>query len=369
MIILYTGIVLLCYSLISQKKYNLLVGCAFFLLIMGLQSNVDSDYETYQNIFENAEQSRTADDEPLWDILSYCFRPFGWYFFVFCISLFQCFVVYRLVKKYNTADSTFIAPILFFFTYGMMLIQMTAMRQGLAMETCLLPFLFDFSNKRKRIWPYFLVPMISAYLIHNSSVVMVVPLLYYYYLLHKRGKANKPARYSNFLFPVIVECVFIVVYIGKQYVFNDLFQQISLLANANDMRLSGYLELGNEVDDVFELSWLIVLYDAIMIFLSAVLFSSQKGVYKVFAMMSILGFFLDTLLFGMGSMPRLGYYFVIANIVTIPCLYVMLKNRYGKLVSFLFLLFCFGYAVKTSFPYMTGTEHGGYGTYKFLFMQ
>lgn len=179
MIILYTGIILILYSMFSgelTRNYKPIIGFMFTFLIMAFQSNVEGDYMSYMKDFGMG-YSRTMDTEPLWVLLQMPFYLLGWQYFIFFMVLFQVWVVYRISKMYASNHYQYLGAILFFFTFGMMLIQMKALRQGLAIEICLLPFIMKFDNKNRllnRIL-YCYGPVVIAYFIHNSAIVGLLP--------------------------------------------------------------------------------------------------------------------------------------------------------------------------------------------------
>lgn len=372
MIILYTGILLILYSISTgelSKGYKLKIGFLFALLIMAFQSNVEGDYMGYMEEFGSGD-TRTMDDEPLWVYLQMPFYPLGWQVFYFFMASFQVWVVYRLAKLYAANKYQYLGAIVFFFTFGMMLIQMKALRQGLAIEVCLLPFLLEVDKKStmlKRLLACYL-PVVVAFFIHNSAIVAIVPATLLF-LMHQKGWFTQPysQKKGEWFWPIVMVSCFYVVYMLKQTLFAGFFTQISNLMTLNDMRLGGYLVKDQE-EGIFTLSLLIVMYDAVMVFFSTWLLRYVNGSIKVLCFMSIFSFFADTLFFGMGSMPRIGYFFTIANVAVIPCIVTQINNRFGRKYALLFVAFCIGYAVKTSLPFMTGMEGDRFGNYRFVFM-
>lgn len=370
MIILNTGILLMIYSIISGKRYKPEIGFLFVLLIMAFQSNVDGDYMGYMESFNFNEVSRTAEDEPLWDLVKmpfHYFGTFGWYAYVFCLSLFQYFVISRLVKRYAEGSFTYLGAILFFFTFGMMLIQMKAMRQGLAIELSCLPYLFNMEGK-KRQWLYCFAPVVAAYFVHNSAIVAFVPVVLYYLHLRTGFLDKKSTRNrGEWFWPLVMAGIFYFVYTLRTTLFSGLFMELSSMLTMNDMRLGGYLS-GSEVDGVFNLSYLIVLYDAIIVFFATWYYRQTSSLNRVFAIMAIMAAYCDTLFFGMGSLARIGYFFLVADIVVLGNLANLLHRRFGKQIALVFVVFCIAYAIKTSLPWITGNDPDRFGVYKFIFM-
>jgi len=366
MIILYTGTLLILYSLVSGKKYKLLIGFAFVFVIMAFQSNVGGDYMSYMEYFNNSIISSTAKDEPLWDLLSGLFRPLGWYVYVFFLTFFQCFVLTKLTKQYVDNKYKWQSAVIFFFTFGLMLIQMKALRQALAIGLCMLPYIIDLADK-KRKWIYCFVPLILAYLTHNSAII-TLPVVILYYLQITRGIFDSKHHNSlEFFYPSILTVAFLVIYQLKTTILLD--NLIGLSTYFTDFRLSSYMELRETKGEIFNVSWLIVAGDAFFIFFMTWYYRFANGVFRPLVIMAIASLFFDCMFFGMGTLPRMGYYYLIAIIVVYPNVAGLIHKRYGKMAALAFIALSIVYAVKTSLPWLFGTEFDQFGHYKFFFMQ
>lgn len=372
MIILYIGILLIIYSMFSgelTRNYKPTIGFMFIFFIMAFQSNVQGDYMSYMEDFGMG-YSRTMNTEPLWVLLQKPFYSFGWKYFIFFMVLFQIWVVCRISKLYASNHYQYLGAILFFFTFGMMLIQMKALRQGLAIEICLLPFIMKFENKNRLLncILHCYGPVVIAYLIHNSAIVGLLPATALFMMYQKSWfQKTKNSYKGEWFVPTVITIIFCVLYLFKHSVFSELFTKLSTIVTMNDIRLGGYL-LSDQENELFDISWLIVLYDAIMVFLSTWYYRYINGKGRILTLMAIISFFADMLFFGMGSLPRIGYFFVIANVIVIPCLASLISKRFGKLYTLLFIFLCLGYSIKTSLPFLLEMDNGGFGAYKFIFM-
>ena len=363
MIILYLGIVLIILSLVLRKKMPIAVSFFFIFVIMAFQSNIEGDFDKYQQAF-SWEETRTAEEEPLWLLLNIIFKPFGFSVFIFCLALFQVFILFKFVKKYVPKNYAYLSPILFFFTFGMMLIQMKALRQGLAIEVCTMPFIFNLENKRCKFF-YCFIPLILACLIHNAAIIMI-PGIFLYYLNQRFNilDYNKGQTKINCLPSVIVTALLVAVYFLKSNIFGSYLQQLSIILGS--LRFGSYLEAENEM---FNISPLIVFADCVFVFLLMLFYQCAKGSMRVLIIMTIISFFIDIMFFGVGSLPRMGYFYLVSAIVVLPNVAEFLLCKYGKLVSACYVVMCVGYAIKTSLPWLTGMDPSGFRFYQFVFLQ
>lgn len=369
MLIVYLGILLIIITIIRQGKLSPRLGFFTIFMLMAFQSNVEGDFVGYKEAFESSIVFRTADQEPLWQWLNRAFKPLGFLTFNIFICAFEISILYRYCKKYASPKYISLAPILFLFTNSMMLIHMKGIRQCLAIEICMLPFLFDYANIKKPKWLYIFSPLFVAYLIHNSALLAFIPLALYYI----QGRWN--IFYSNkkkhsqleFLYPTIVTTIFYIAYFAKKSILYSYIQQIGLWMQASDFRPGGYATLEETNVDFFNVSWLIILYDALIVFFATWYYTRVNGAYKVIAICGIIASFCDMLFFGMGTMMRVGYFFSIFNIALIPNIAEHIEKRFNLLSAKIFIVVCVGYAIKTTWPSFTSMAPELFGNYKFIF--
>lgn len=368
-IILTTGILLIIVSLLTEKKYKPYVGFAFVFLIMGFQSGVEGDFMEYMEGFNSIARtgmvdSRTIEDEPVFPYLmkvSSFIVPY--WLFILLLSLFECYVLERFVSRYAKGPYQWIAAILFFFAFNMMLMQMKAMRQGLAIELMIAAFLLMERKKKKFPWVSFLLA-VAAFFTHNSSLVAVQFLILFYFATRKEHFLTKTG--NGDLFPVLMLGIYLFVYFIKTTILNDYLIGFAMLSD-DDFRLSGYFS-EKEMENAFEISWLIVLYDAIIVGLVAWYYKFADSRMRVFCWASMIAAIGDMLLFGIGSLPRIIMFFVVFNLAVYPAVAQQLSRKFGKIWALAFLVLLVGYAVKTSLPWMLETDDGRFGTYRFIFM-
>ncbi len=383
-IILTVGIILIVLSFLFRNNKSISPCWGFLLvfLIMGFQEGVEGDFMTYKEKFGllarmGREEATEGAFEFGWLILR---RIFGWgpfWLFVFCISLFQSIVLCKLTKKYCDNRYQYLAAILFFFTFQMMLWQMKALRQGLAIEIMALAFLLI--DEKKSFWPPLLCGFI-AFTIHNSSLIIDPFLLVYYF--KKNNKEDVQSRSKNRLlnsrlFPVYTTAFYFFIYAIKISFLQEYLTPLAFLMMDNTgSHMAGYLDESNTKEGLFSLmdleegtSPLLVAYDAIIVFVVSWYYQIASSKMRVFALISIIAAFGDMLFYGLGSLPRLFMYYTVFNIIVYPSVCQQINNKYGNMVAFVFVVLLIAYAWKTSVPWMLATEDGRFGTYHFMFLE
>lgn len=367
-IILAVGILLIAVSL-WFREYKPLIGFAFVFLIMGFQSNVEGDFMSYMEEFNAIAEgieydSRTLEAEPILPFLMRLCSHIGpFWLFVSAMSAFQTFVLVLFVDKFAIGNYKFIAAILFFFTFNMMLLQMKAMRQGLAVEFIVLSFIF-IDKEKDDIIPWLSVLFaVVAYLTHNSSII-ALPFLLLFYLASKNPQFLTNMGNDD-SFPILMVVIYLFIYYLKTTILNTYLVRLALLDE--EFRLASYLG-EQELSLAFNISWLIVLYDGIIVFLVSWFYRYADSQMRVFIWASIIAAIGDMLLFGIGSLPRIIMYLTVINLIVYPAVIQKIDEEYGRLEAIAFSVLLFGYALKTSLPWIVGMEDARFGTYQFVFI-
>lgn len=372
-IILTAGILLIILSLVFQRSKKIPPYWGFLLvfLIMGFQEGVEGDFMGYKQEWQifstnsNAE-IRTAETDMLWQAIYHYLAPvMPFWLFIILMSGFECWVLWIVCKNYGSREYGWIGPILFFFTFYMMLIEMKALRQGLAAEMCM--FAYFLTDKKKRGWLWSIIIAVSATFIHTSAVV-AVPFVVLQIIMVKRERERmdieKIGRHTLTL-PLILVAVYLVVYYLKATSLGGWLTSIALIFDSNS--LAGYLEGEQKYLDN-EVSPLIIMYDAVMVFLCTWFMQRTSRRYQILSIAAIIGCFLDMLLFGLGSLPRIATYYLIYDVLVYPKLTEMVSHKYGKPVALVLTVFLIGYAIKTSLPMIVGTDGPfAFASYHFVF--
>ncbi len=372
-IILTSGVLLIILSIVFRKSKTISPYWGFLIvfLIMGFQEGVEGDFMGYKQEWQifstnsNAE-IRTAETDMLWQAIYHYLAPvMPFWLFIILMSGFECWVLWIVCKKYGSREYGWIGPILFFFTFYMMLIEMKALRQGLAAEMCM--FAYFLADKKKRGWLWSIIIAVSATFIHTSAVV-AVPFVVLQIIMVKRERERmdieKSGRHTLTL-PLILVAVYLVVYYLKATSLGGWLTSMALIFDSNS--LASYLEgeqkyLNNEV------SPLIIMYDAVMVFLCTWFMQRTSRRYQILSIAAIIGCFLDMLLFGLGSLPRIATYYLIYDVLVYPKLTEMVSHKYGKPVALVLTVFLIGYAIKTSLPMIVGTDGPfAFASYHFVF--
>ena len=223
--------------------------------------------------------------------------------------------------------------------------------------------LIEYGKKQKFPWLAVLA-VVAAFFTHNSAAVAIPFVILFYFANRKPLFLTKGG--NGDLFPVIMVGIYLLAYFLKTTILNDYLIGFAMLSD-EDFRLSAYLS-EEEMIHAFNISWLIVFYDAVIVFFVSWYFRFADSKMRVFCWASIAAAFGDMLFFGIGSLPRIIMYLVVFNLVVYPAVTLQISRKFGKVWALIFIVFLVGYAIKTSLPWMLGTDDGRFGTYEFVFM-
>lgn len=373
MVILNIGILLVLYTIFSQLngRYKTSAAFLFVFVTMAFQYGVPGDFDGYQDSYNfwDDNSSTWRKGEYVWFYLTKFSRIFfDFHVFVFLLSAFEIYVIKKYIDRY-TADLKYgyICAIIFFFTFNFMLLQMKAMRQGLATELAILALLFvDDSIKGKKYLFCSCLAGIAAYYSHHSSLILLAMVAGYYYYVQRLEKNPtqqfENESYLNWRFPtILVVGAFIIVYLKRMFL--DQYLPL-LLGELGEDRYSGYID---EIKESEIQSLSVLFYDFVIIFLMGLCFQYSNRKWRYITLMGIIGIYVDILCFGIGSAQRILVYFVVFNLILYPKILDMLEKNFGKSVAYFFLMLFMGYAYKTSSDMMFDTARDGFGTYQIIF--
>ena len=370
-IILTAGILLIIFSSLFRKKLPPYIGLLVVFIIMGFQDGIPGDYFNYKYLYDgHAGLAVYHDTEPIWELL---FRTFSlimpFWGFVLIMTGFECLVLARVGGKYGSKEYGWVGPILFFFSFYMMLVQIKALREGLSVEFIVLS-IYLASEKKGTLKGigFFLVAMF----IHEAAIVALPLVLTQIYMArhndHVRVNKNEKKTLFSKMFPFILLGVYIFIYTLKVTALSEWLEGLAMFTG-DSMRLSSHFERDLQFAEGNEMSILVVIYNGIMVFLSSWLLNKVEKKYFVLILAAIIGCFIEMLFWGIGSLPRIGMYFIVFNIYTYTILLETISYRYGKIFAFTLIVLLVGYAMKSSLPMILNSDTVmQLASYKFIFM-
>lgn len=313
-----------------KKNKKIIAVCAFATLtiLMGCRSlSVGADtYQYYQKYLSY--EINGANTEFLYQLVNDLFSCLGvpWQVFLLLISAFISYTVIRFVFEFSP-DPAF--SVLLYMTIGIFSLNMSGIRQSLAITVCLLG-LINFIKRRQPL--FFLISIGLAFFIHNSAIIMLAILPVYYLSRHK----------WFFVFCIIVVCLsfplrelivpFLYKFAPERYQSN--YYDISSGYNLN------ILALGIQMAPA-AFYYLCSVYSGDKNNVSDVLEHKEENVFLAISLICML---LYALSFSSASIGRMAFYFQMANCVLIPLSVQIIKDARAQFL-FRMTISCLAIAV------------------------
>lgn len=191
-LIILSFIAILCTYFESKGKLRngMLLGFVILSAILGLRFEYGNDYISYSQKFlayglESFKFSDLTDgtiSDPFWYLLNRLFYPFGFQTMVMFLTIVGSTAYYKLVRTLPKELWVF-GLFIYFFTNSFLPIQLSMLRQALAMSLIIIAVLSIL--EKKYIYPLVLLTLASG--IHSSAMICVpfILLLYLNFTKHK----------------------------------------------------------------------------------------------------------------------------------------------------------------------------------------
>jgi transmembrane protein EpsG len=281
-------------------------------LFLAFRYNYGNDYQAYLNLFYEVNKDSSLNifdgyyrEEPGWLLLCRIFKPLGFFAMVAFLSAFSCISYYVFIKKHLPHSYYWLAIFIYVFNPGFLLINMTQMRQFVALSIFL--YAIDFIYKKDPI-RYFLLILIASFF--HSSALILLPV---YLLFVKEFKIKSWGSiillsifFALFIFVGFISTYlsdFIIIYYPKYAIYEDV----------------------SKLNSGFGLVSIVVVF-ALIIFYA----SLQKGYNLILFKLSIISFYFIPLGFIVQLIGRVGSYPQSALLIVLPITFYEIKNNFVK---------------------------------------
>lgn len=333
-IILFNIIILAFFYLYSYKRMygGIIIGLLFLFIIYAIRDNYGSDYGSYKEIFERFSSmpidvalsgGEYSYYEVGWRFLCVLFSGLGFHWLVAFCQAITTLSLFYLCKYCVPRRLALFAIFVYLFTPDYMMVQLSMMREGLALSLIIMGVALYLKNQKVI---YIIVSPLCAYLFHYTSLVffvLIIPLL----------------LYRKYLFKFNYVRTIIVLYVLSVFATGVLFSKFDELSTALEMfsKFEGYLDrkdgmslgLGNLVEFILT---------GLPVFLA---YGSLKEKSHIFlAQVFMLSFILMPMAFRSLIFQRLSLYFSIFSICALPISFAVIREVVIKrLLCTLYILF------------------------------
>ena len=312
----------------SKSFFNL----AFLIIFLttAFRFNFGTDYANYHEIYNTIRQSNfinlisydKLNIERGWGVLNYILKPIGFFGLIIVISAFLCYTYYSLIKKYVEPKYYWLAIFTYVFTFDIMWIQFSAIRQALAIA--IFVHSVRYLNEKENTARYILLIIIAG-MVHSSAYFMLPFLI----LKIEKIRENKKTQ------ALIYAIFFGVMFYGKTYL-SQLMELSSFVSGERYLGL--FTTETNFITTITgSIAWSFLLF--IILYYSKFQ-QKQKKIYFYIVSLYCLVYVFTPLVW---LADRIGYYFIVFSIVVFPLIIKQEKRifiRNSLLVTFIsFILY------------------------------
>jgi hypothetical protein len=336
----------------KRAEFALPLSFLIIFIFTAIRFNYGTDYPGYYRMFNSITSFskifttyyKAFEVEKGWLILCYIFKPIGFFGMIFILSGFTCYTYYSLIKKYVSVNYYWLAVLIYVFSFEIMLIQFSAIRQTVSIAIFLnaIKYLYE----KRSILKYILLILLAG-TIHSSAYFLIIFVVFAFEKIQK----------SNIVGYIILIIFFLLLFDG-----HDIKHVLSSLSNLffGDRyaeRFATNVPTRNTL--IGSIFWSLLLI--IIIYFSRAQPLNFKYLFYFYSFY-FMTYVLSNLIF---LADRLGYYFAPFCIIVLPQIVSTEKNRivkYGILALFLLLMF-YRYYHMFSFDFMIN----GYSKYHTIF--
>jgi hypothetical protein len=335
-----------------RTSWGLRASFVVIFVFTALRYNYGWDYNTYLQTFGEVRDNglfdfnNSHDFEPAWICLNELFCPLGFFGMIAALAFVNCLVYYHLIKTHVPVTYYWVAVCLYVFNPIFMLIQLSALRQTVAILLFLVSL--EFIHKKQPIRYFLCIGLASLF---HLSAVLLLPL---YLLALANWNANLASKRVT---RIIVVSIFVLLFV---------FGLNGSLGNLLRDFVADYFERYQTYQDPGKLgTGLGFLYGTIMLVLALFYATSPKESTSLVCRIAIISFMLAPLTLSIELLSRVCFYFAPATLVAYP---IIVQNLKAPLLRVLLLTVLFSLTFWELGVFCNGVDNQEYyGTYQTIF--
>lgn len=340
------------FSELYKHKGFWVIGLIFVLFFVGFKDKMSPDLERYAFMYENYGMLSPKWIEPGFIFTAFILNKleFSWVALFFVYSSLTILFIVLGIK--NFTDKVIFAFLIFLFVPGFFLNMWVEIRQMLALSLAFYAVsLINVNTRYKKL--KFTLSLFSSIIFHYSSII--------FWLLFFSLKKFLPRKFSFYTYSVILLVSIIIPFIGiEKFIFEIINEMLSYFSPMTKYTsyFGSYLE-GKETGLNFFNLLKSVIYTFLAFFISFCYnkFHRYERANTILLNLFIIGVLILNISVFNSPISRVGYYFLIYQIILIPNLIYKFEKKETKiLILYLFLLFYFSQFLKGLFYYSTEAE-------------
>lgn len=319
----------------GRMRNGMKIGFILVTILGAIHYDYGNDYMPYLNLYNEVTsyQFSLANilnglyyREPGWVLLCWLFKPIGgFYMMVAVLNIIQNYIVYKFIKSNVDSNWWWFAIFIYLFSTSFYLMSFSMMRQ----EFVMIVFLGLWKYIRERKWLIPTIVLLCCSFIHSSSIILL-PFVFWGFIP------------SNGVKPLGVVYVILLLLL---WFFRDVLDSIFEFFTMTDDSLMDYVDTyEDDANKVLKLGLGFIIN--MIPFVLSVLFILRKdkdssNEMKKLVALSAISFMVAPFAQIIQLAGRIGIYFGIFSIGSVPLIYSKVKNnimRYGLTSLYLFIV-------------------------------
>ena len=327
-------------------KHGLKISFFLIFLFLSLRYDYGNDYFSYLSHFNEVNSydyfDYFADShyEIAWSLICRLFYPFGFFAMVAFIASVNCYVFYSFFKQYVPSNYYWFAVLFYVFTPDLMLVQLSSMRQTLAIIIFIYSINYIYRNNLLRY--HFSICIASFF---HTSALILFPIFYLKFFKKKYYK-----KLTMIIFIIFISMLLFGQFL-KPYIFN-------FLSNSFD-RYSEYADEG-VLNTGLGLMFNIIMFVSVLYF-----YKFQNGSNELLFKIATIAFFTIPLGLVVLIGSRLGFYFLPVMAVVYSLIASNIRRFEFRVIFLSSIIFITMYQFYYFFQSDIWAPY--YGTYKTIF--
>lgn len=331
----------------NWKLTRLLVIFFPIFIFLSIRNDYGNDYQGYLDMFnEISSQTEMIYSQDYWHAeigwlaLNRIYKHFGFHAMLASLALLSCYAYSRLILTQVPPRYYWLALFIYVFIPENLLIQSSAMRQAVAITLAILSSEFAI----KRNWTAYLILNLTAVLFHTSA------LFFFAFSL----VALPNISIKRFWIPILMG-IYIIFSAYASTIVLLMQNLLSIISGGIFDRYAIYNEKAASA------SGLGAIFFGLQLFLLLLFFNAQTRAGRFAFKMSIIAIFLSALSSEIVMLARIGYYFNVFNIASVPLLATQMAPSFFRL-SFIFTYMAYGIFVYYQF-FLSPIWHDSFSKY------
>lgn len=305
-------------------------------LVLVFRYDYGNDYSSYYSIYENIKIGAYSDVESLYYLFN-LYSP-SFHVLVALFSFLYILVFYFFIKKNLTVEQYWFACLIWLINPYLFLVHLSTFRQTIAI--CLFIVAVYFMIKRSFI--KYLIIIIIAMNFHMSAVILIP--LYFFVNMNKVTFKQKITLCILLMLCLMTPLIDIILSYFLQF-FHVNYRYYYEQARGNSIRAT--------------------ILSSFYFFLILINLHKLEGKHLIFGKLSLVATIISLLAYKVSMLTRIGMYFDVFLILTIPMIFSVIKNRSYKLILFLIMLLIY---ILRYYSFFTGDIFGDhYQGYNVIF--